>query len=347
MAKVSILTFHFSNNLGAMLQAYGLVKALEKEGHEVEVIDYRPLSIRTACEGRLPRHPVRLFRTILFRRRLRSFRRRFLPLSRTYLKPEDLKQEPPEADFVVCGSDQVWNIKSPIRGFDPTFFLDFLPDIGPKRISYATTFGNGFDLADRREQISRLLSRFDRISVRDIKSKEMVHDLIDRSAVHVLDPSFLTDYGPITPPPVVKPPYILTYCFRKTALSICAVRNLREKLKLPVISIKTRFDESKMVYPAPLQWLSLMRHASFVCTDSFHGTCFSLINHKPFLTFSFEVGNSRLKDLLQTANLTDRFIDSDDKLNEALRVPVNYEVASERIEEARERSFTFLCDALR
>lgn len=346
MAKVSILTFHFSNNLGAMLQAYGLTKVIEGMGHEVEVIDYRPLSIRTACEGPLPRHPVRFLRTVLFRRRVRSFRKTFLPLSRTYMNIEELKQYPPQTDCIVCGSDQVWNIKSPIRGFDPTFFLEFLGNDGPRRVSYAATFGNGTDLGGYKQRICDLLSRFDHISVRDIKSQSMIHDLIGRSAHHVLDPSFLTDYNPITPASIVKMPYILVYCFCKTDLSMYAVQLLCQKFKMPVISIKVNFDAAKIVNPGPLQWLSLMKHASFICTDSFHGTCFSLINRKQFVTLPYEGGMTRLEDILQTAKLPERLFTGKDKLENALQTPIDYDAVSWEIEKARSFSFSFLRDAL-
>ncbi len=347
MARVSVLTFHYSNNVAAMLQAYGLVKALENEGHTVEVIDYRPLSVRNACEGHLPRHPRKRFRTMLFRWRIRGFRGAFLPLSRTYLTMEELKQDPPNADYVVCGSDQVWNIHSPVRGFDATFFLDFLPDRGPRRISYAASFGDGYDLGRNQEPICALLSRFDHISVREIEGQNLVRKLIDRSAIHVLDPSFLTDYNPITPRPIISQPYILTYCFRKTSLAVDAVQHLRQKLNLPVVSIKTSFDKSRLVYPGPLQWLSLMHHASFVCTDSYHGTCFSLKNGTQFMTFPYVGGNSRLEDVLRTVGLEDRFVDNDNKLKTALQSSVNYTVVSPRIESARKESFMFLREALR
>lgn len=347
MAKVSILTFHFSHNVGAMLQAYGLVKAIESIGHKAEVIDYRPLSMRTACEGKLPRHPVRFLRTVLFRHRIRSFRKACLPLTRVYLNMEELKQHPPQTDCFVCGSDQVWNIKSPIRGYDPTFFLEFLGENGPRRVSYAASFGNGTDFGCYRERVCDLLSRFDKISVREATGQNMVQNLIGRTANHVLDPSFLTDYDPITPPPIIKPPYILSYCFRKTEMSELAIKSLQQTLDIPVVSIKVNFDNSKIVNPGPLQWLSLMKHASYVCTDSYHGTCFSLINHKQFVILPYEGGMSRLEDILQTVKLTNRLADNMDKLKSALKTSIDYKDTSEEIEKARELSFSYLRDALR
>lgn len=346
MAKVSILTFHFSNNLGAMLQAYGLAQAIREIGHAIEIIDYRPLSIRKTCEGPLPRHPVKFFETVIFRRRIRNFRKKYLPLTRIYMDMEELKKSPPETDCIVCGSDQVWNIASPVRGFDPTFFLEFLGDNHLRRISYAACFGNGTELYPHRERICGLLSRFSNISVRDLTSQKMIRDLIGREAKHVLDPSFLVNYDPITPPPITRPPYIFAYCFRKTELSELALRLMQQKLNLPVVSVKVPFKGAKVVNPGPLQWLSLMRHANFVCTDSFHGTCFSLINKKQFVTLEFEGGMSRLEDIHQTAQIPERLIINKDQLRRVLQVPVDYKVVSLAIDKARESSIMFLRNAI-
>lgn len=329
-----------------MLQAYGLSQAIARLGHEVQVIDYRPAAVRAYREGPLPRNPRKLFREALRRWRIRDFRSAYLPLTRPYLTLEELRADPPQADVVVCGSDQVWNTTSPVRGFDPAFFLDFLPEHGPRRVSYAATFGAGLELGPHKLQIGSMLARFDHISLRDAPSQALLHELIGRDSTHVLDPSFLTDYGSITPPPLFKQPYILAYCFRKTALARQAIEALQRHCQLPVISIKTNFAGAQTVYPGPLQWLSLMRHAQFVCTDSFHGTCFSLINRKPFVTLPYEGGMTRLEDLLQTAGLPERLVRQGAELACAIERPIAYEMVGPRLEEARKRSLTFLQDAL-
>ncbi len=348
MAKINILTFHFSNNLGAMLQAYGLAQAVKAMGHDVQIIDYRPWTIRKACERPLwrYRHPVRLIREVLFRHRIRNFRKTYLPLTRTYLDLEELRRSPPQADCIIVGSDQVWNISSPIRGFDPTFFLEFLGSGGPRRVSYAASVGNGTELGEHRKQISDLLSRFDHISVRDVTSQKLVQLLVERRVEHVLDPSFLIDYDAITPPPIVKPPYILAYCFRRNELSSLALRSLRERLGLPVVSINLEFDQARRVDPGPLQWLSLMKYASFICTDSFHGTCFSLINKTQFVTLEFKGGMTRLEDLLQTSTIPERLVSNRSQLEYALSAPIDFHTVSSAIAKARESSLSFLRDAL-
>lgn len=346
MAKVGILTFHYSNNYGAVLQAYGLSKALQEMGCDVEVIDYRPLAARLRYSGHWPKRAKSFLRVAVSRWRFHRFRHSYLPLSRTYLSMEDLEKDPPKVDCMICGSDQVWNVSS-FRGFDPVFFLAFLKDSGPRRVSYAATFGNAEYLGLRRQNICELLSRFDHLSVRDLKSQRMVRDLTGRSAEHVLDPSFLADYGPITPPPVINPPYILMNCFGGTDLSKTAVQMFCHHFDIPIVSVGRRVKGTKAVNAGPLQWLSLMRHADFICTNSFHGTCFSLINGKQFVMLPNPGAMSRLEDLLETAGLQNRLVCDSRELEKALGSRIDYAAALSCINEARERSSAYLRHALK
>ena len=347
MAKVSILTFHYANNYGAVLQAYGLSKAIQKMGYDVEVIDYRPLAARLCYDGHWPRRPIRFLNTAVFRWNFHRFRQNYLPLSRKYLSIAELKKSPPETDCLVCGSDQIWNIAS-YRGFDPAFFLDFIKSPNMKRISYAACFGNTEDLGEHHAKIRRLLSCFDRISVRDIKSQKMVENIVSRSAERVLDPSFLNDYGPITPAPVIKPPYVFMYNVAKSKLSMHAAQIISKYLNIPVVTVGLKkVDGTITVNASPIQWLSLIHYASFVCTNSFHGICFSLINKKEFVTLPIENGMSRIEDLLQTAGLSCRLVHDDHELKNCLVIPIDYDAASLRLHKARRCSETFLQEALK
>jgi hypothetical protein len=351
MARVGILTFHYTDNYGAVLQTYGLSKAIKEMGHYVEVLDYRPMAARRSYD-RWPRHPLKFVPFAVKRWRFRKFREQYLPLSlRTYWAPEDLQRYPPQVDCVICGSDQVWNIAS-YRGFDPVFFLEFVGKGGPRRISYAATFGFAEEFGDHQQRIHDMLSGFDHLSVRDRKSQKMLYDLIGRPAEHVLDPTFLADYEAITPPRIYEYPYILAHCVRITSADffIRAVGALSKRLCMPVICVHDPLPlrEAKFARTAgPLQWLSLIRHAEFVCTSSFHGICFSLINRKQFVTFGVTTGQSRLDDILQTAGLSNRLVCNEDELDRALASPINYSIISERLEAALLRSLTFLRGALK
>ena len=346
MAKVGILTFHYADNYGAALQAYGLVKTIREMGHDVEVIDYRPLAARQMY-GHIPRRPTHMVRSILHRWKFHHFRKAFLPLSRTYLSMGELKEFPPQVDHIVCGSDQIWNISS-YRGFDPVFFGAHLNDSGlnPKRISYAATFGSAENLGDHHSRICDLLSRFDHISVRDGHSQRMVKDLIGRTAVHVLDPSFLTSYDSITPAPLMSGPYVFAHLLDRSEFIMQSIQMLRERFEMPIVFVGEMLKGERLQRVGPLQWLSLAKHAHFVITNSFHGTCFAIKNQKPFVMLPKEGGMSRLEDILLTANLENRLANNLIALKEVLDGNIDYGDASARIEEARDRSLGFLRSAL-
>ena len=356
MAKVDILTFHSANNAGAVLQAYGLVQALRNLGHRPTVVDYRPAAARRYYQPagwRRPfaflRHPAGYLRKQAMRLAFDRFRQECLPLSRAYDSWEDLRESPPPADYAICGSDQVWNIHlaTMVGGFDPAYFLDYPEESGLRRVSYAATFGNADDLGTYRQRIGDLLSRFAAISVRDRKSQQMVRALSGRNAAQVLDPCFLADFEPITPPPVVREPYAFLFCFDVTPLTLAAVRILRERLGVAVVSAAMPdMDGVTACRFGPLEWLSLVRHAQFVCTNSFHGTCFSIIHRKPFAVLPNRGKMSRIEDLLETAGLSGRIAADPDTVEAILNRSIDYGPVSARIDSARNGSLAFLRDAV-
>jgi len=284
---------------------------------------------------------------MLARWRYHQFRKQFLPLSqRRYWTPQDLRTSPPDVDCVVCGSDQVWNVAS-FRGFDPAFFLDFVDDVHIRRVSYAATFGYADDLGTHRQAIAGLLSKFQRLSVRDVKSQQMVRELTGCQAEHVLDPCFLTEYGPITAPRIVSEPYIVVYCPGNSDLIRYGVRAAGRALKMPIVSIGMPFEEAHVIWSAgPRQWLSLMCHADFVCTNSFHGVCFSIINRKNFVALPIQRGLTRIEDVLKTLGLSDRLICSEEEVEQRIERPISYDLVDPRLEGACRRSHAFLHGSL-
>ena len=103
-----------------------------------------------------------------------------------------MKQFIDDYDVVICGSDEIWNIYSPTRGFDPTFFFDFIDKTKTKKSSYAASFGFTSSLKqDDLQSISNFLPEFSYISVRDSNSKKIVSEIYDGPISKVLDPTFI------------------------------------------------------------------------------------------------------------------------------------------------------------
>lgn len=236
--KVGIITLHHTTNYGATFQAYGLWKAIKELGHEVEIIDYRSYKVARAHLGKcLPIRKTQIWNSQFIPFSIQAWRmRKFLvdnmDLSRqkTYTKT-GLKKFSRDYDVVVCGSDEIWHLYSPLTGFDASFFLDFVDSQTSRKISYAPSFSQTKNLEKHEQLIRDLLARFDAISVRDSHSLSLIKEC-DRSAKIVLDPTFLVDFSPLQTKPKQTKEYILLY----------TVKNFSEEQKKWVKSLSINYE---------------------------------------------------------------------------------------------------------
>ncbi len=148
-------------------------------------------------------------------------------------------------------------------------------------------------------------------------------------------------------------PYILTYCLSKNFEMLKFISKLRQITDLPVIEISNgifpMIEESNGLMPSPLEFVNLFSNASYVVTNSFHGTAFSCNLNRNF--FSFIAGtkstatNSRITDFLEMIGVEKRlFINCpDDNIDLA---PLDYSNANRILDERRIMSFDFLKSAL-
>ena len=358
--SVGTLTFHIADNYGAVLQAYGLAKAIESMDHDAVVIDYRPFvfrfryspfrrsfeivfniydkiiqtidkysNIKTSSSKRteynkISYKPVKdniflkllksarkilyLPHAIILHNKFNSFRKYQLPRTSTiFYKPSKLADTNKIFDAIVCGSDQIWHIKR--QNYDLSFFLDFVNNRNIKKISYAACVGDLDDFGQHCHIIRELLLRFDSIAVRNQSTAKVICNLLGTQPQIVLDPVFLHSFDSITPPRMFNLPYILVYFLSDNPAYGLFVSAIQKHLGLSVISIGHAVSSAKVIRCAgPAQWLSLFKHADFVCTDSFHGTCFSIKNSKEFITLPVGKNVVRVEDLLKRLGLIDRLI---------------------------------------
>lgn len=349
--RVGILTFHWNYNFGAVLQAYGLHRTLREIGIESEFINYTPPTLaHHATRG----WGLRTGQTtwILLRRfRFQLFRSRFLPASRRFRRASDIASQASEYDGFIVGSDQVWNTEL-IGAFEPAYFLSFAPP-NCRRISYAASFGNHPPTFEVQASMKPLLHSFDHISVREEFALEFVKTLTSRKAELVLDPTLLTGFDSVTAPRVFPREYILVYAIdgkEKVIQEVAA--QLRQTLKLPVVAVSVYSDFLQADYliraAGPSQWLSLFRHAAFVCTDSFHGTVFALKNRRPFISVAGGGRGGRLADILQRTNVLERLVTSALEVSQRSLIgsPIDFIAAHERLDHGKIVSLQFLRKAM-
>ncbi len=332
--KIGILTFHHSLNCGAVLQAWALQTHLRKQGYNAKVINYGkigwPGKYSLRCDsfrhfiGSLYKWVNTFFTTFAiesYRRHLYwKFLRKQMQLGRVVKKAEINRCN---HTHLIVGSDQVWH--PIINEGDDTYFLANAPD-GAKRISYAPSFGVDQFGTELERKMSVWLSHFNSLSVRERQGAEIVKRLCGRDATVVCDPTLLLsryDYEAIECKPLFDLPekYIAVYtiCGHPWAEDVAV--KLGKNMGMPVVHViggqLARWhlpgEVKRLTALGPAEWLWFMHHAEYVITNSFHGTVFALIYHKPFVVaLNGKASDDRMRSLLGRLGLAGRLMEDTD-----------------------------------
>lgn len=337
--KIGVLTFNRAYNLGAVLQAFSLQKALEESGGEAELIDYQCPAIDAMHKPYPVFHPgikpkkriYNLIYNIVFtKRRLRfkQFQMR-LKKSKTYTK-QTIGKADGLYDVFITGSDQVFNLR--LTGGDTTYFLDFVKS--RKKISYAASFG--VYLPEKRELYRSLLQSFDYLSLREQSSAEKLREELDLQAQIMPDPVFLhskdewIEFLNIRQSRAKK--YILIYSLieKKELYEIARDKSAGKDWKIIAITkvLKPAGKADRYIRNAgPAEFLELLLNAEYVVTNSFHGTAFSLIFEKQFEVVLPGVASERIENLLDGLNLRSQIYDKNN-YNKKNNTIIDYEKIS-------------------
>ncbi len=363
--KILTITCHNVYNHGATLQQLALLKQLEAMGLEAATIDYSPNYLNQhfkwtkvsnaffAQNGLLKL----LYWVLKFPRNLWNRQRKWRfdafesKTLRThpgkYSSNEALKNNLPEADAYICGSDQIWNSYFQ-NGKDPAFYLDFVPD-NKLKISYAASFATDSIAAELKPFVKDKISRLDWVSVREASGVQLVKDLGIENVTQVLDPVFLVDlaYWQIFVKPI-SGKYIFIYDFDSNpVLRDFALQQAKARgLQIYTVNNNIRYANKNLYLHGPDVFLSLVHGAELVLTNSFHAVAFSLIFQKQFMVFNrAEKINTRMRDLLASVQQSQLLVQTLDQCETALQ-PINYQVVEAELAKAKLRSQQFLSTAL-
>lgn len=358
--KIRLITFHTPKNYGAVLQAYSLMSYLKSYSDDVEIIDYNTPALRAKYPLKPKNDGLKqfIYNLLMYSansqkkqkfEKFDAFVSNKLSLTKRYESLEDLISDPPEADAVFTGSDQVFN-PSRIEEERKVFYLDFLPS-STKKIAYAASFGVKSIPTDKQEEITHYLEEIDSISVRESSGIGIVKDLSGKSAAEVLDPVFLNDkefwVNTAVPYKEELGNYLFYYKLMNSFESDAAAQKIaKEKnLKLVVMTdalIKWKADKV-LRDVGPEEFLYLMNNANYIVTDSFHGVAFSLIFEKQF---TFSDMNNRTNDrgfnLLQKAGIEQLAYVGDKSSDREL----NYNEINERLGKLINISKEYISDSL-
>lgn len=346
--RIGVLTFHRCINYGSYWQARSLVEGLRARGHDAELMDHDSRRVNWA-EARCAFQPLLPERTAaadfpLYAAKTRKFLAAFAQLP---MSPSFPLEEPgvlPRYDLVVVGSDEVWNQRHPWYGGQATFYgvkvnADHLA-------SYAASFGNhnadeGLDgwWADQ-------LRGFSAISVRDRNSWTIVRDATGIDADMVLDPCL--QFPPATTVASGEAPgsYVAVYghsfptWFKGAVRDWAAARGVR----LLSIGYRNAWIDDHRIDVGPEEFAALIRDASAVVTNFFHGCVFALINDKPLACASSPYRSNKVRDLLGGLDAGRHLIEETaggDVYAAALDRPLDHAIAR-RIEEMRQQSSRYL-----
>lgn len=353
--KIGILTFHWANNYGAVVQAYALLSKLKELGHDAYIIDRQ-----VRYKGVLRR----LYHKYSYNHKLAwlSFdkeRKHILsPMSMSYKSNEELLKGFPNEKFdaVIVGSDQVWRWN--MMGHN--YFLDFLKGTSTRRYAYAASFGlskwEGSEA--NREEISALLKQFNAISVRENSGVKICRDTFGVDAQLVLDPTLLHERSFYETTLLKDKPlkgngkvvsYILGDKNKGQVLEIAKwAKNKGLKhnelfwtsLDFPSLIGKSECHFSHVTLTT---WLNEIRNAEYVITNSFHATVFSILFGKKFVVLESPGGGlDRLLTLFSSLGIADRMVKNVDDIDNVLSSLIAYDSIKENHKKLIVDSTTFL-----
>lgn len=356
--KIAILTQPLRTNYGGILQDYALQTVLRKLGHEPITIDYdcRYPKWRWMM-GRMKSILTRTNHHIEFPHYGRSGQEnlnRFIHNNINMTNPVDVPSKEVigviNPDAIIVGSDQVWapacNVPIDYLG---NMFLDFVSDFKGKRIAYAASFGSGEWTYTPKwtEKCSRLAKKFDAVSVREDSGVKLCRENLGVKATHVLDPTLLLtaeEYANLLPKPQKQSDYLFAYILDTSVEKRAFLKNVADRFGLRLV-IKGANDDIK--WEDSIEgWLSEIRNATFVVTDSFHGSVFSILFHRPFLSIiNNKRGADRFTSLFGKLGIHGRLIDETIKV-EDISKEINWDAVDSKLNVEREFSMNFLKEAL-
>ncbi len=360
--KVLIITWMKYNNFGTVLQAYALQKKITKLGYDVKTLDDHGIGFDLIDEKiynkafKIIKRKTNTLIKIIFKKKDTSNVKEnlFDKFKNDYIKIDynslDKRRLNNEYQVFVTGSDQIWSPSKYI--FSKFYYLDFVDKLNSK-ISYAPSIGKGKYTSKLKRIIKPLLDNFEYISVREEKAQKILKDLFNIDSSLVSDPTLLLtkeDYKEVIAKRFIKEDYTLCYFLSNNDWYFKYLEKYKKE-NLVILKDNTIFYNNVKIDIGPKEFLSLIYYSNKVITDSYHGTLFSLIFEKEFITLKRfkstknNKQNSRLEHLFNLINVDDRFIDEDNFIYSFKKL--DYKNINSYLNKYIENSSNYLSNALK
>jgi len=390
MKKVGLAVVTYKDNFGSALQTYATQYVLNNLGYETGIFDINGVH-SDINKKKIKYYLSRVFQkderkylldNLLSRGRkktnvssdkyaenMRVRHQMYLDFNKKWLKflPKvngwnALSQQSATCDHVVVGSDQLWR-PSNIAGC--YFTLEFVPN-NVDKIALSTSFGVSELPKSLHKHAKKYLNRINSISVREDTGKKIVKELTGRDIPVVCDPTMLLDaeqWKTIQDEkPFVIGDYILVYFMGENPQHRDFVKKLKAETGYKIVGLMhgatyVAADEGLAdVEPynvGPSEFINLIRNAKYMCTDSFHGTVFSILNGTPFFSFrryedtSEFSTNDRLHTLLKWTGLSERMLYGNEDVKKSMELNVNWDSVWGKVANRRAESMEYLTKALK
>lgn len=346
--KIGIVTVQDSNNFGSFLQAYALQHVLQKLGHEVIFIRSRSKKYIKRIFYRVrpsKRECLHLFRFAKENWNGWKKYRRFQSEQTVFRVLEHYKDE--KLDLVILGSDEIWNVRTEVFR-KPIFY-----GVGMKPVmAYAVSIGNAA-IDDMWCIPQEYFKQISPILVRDVHTADFLKVLQTEAKV-VCDPTLLVEksifYRPYQSKLFDGIPFILVYSYGLSEQIVKSICMFAKRNNLRILSACFSFPWCDGVFECTaLDFCAVLEKADFVFTSTFHGTIFSILNRKPFVSLP---QSRKTRDLLETLKLSDRLVDEGkcdflDLEKKLIYMNVDYTEIEKDINKIRLDSLTLLKEGLK
>lgn len=372
--RIGIITW-WRANYGSILQAYALQNIIKDFGvgeceivaqYDKHIISVANLMNKIKTVGIIKATKkgcmLLFFRGIKKRnKRWEEFVNKNLIISKHSYTNTDIQDANQEYDVFLCGSDQIWNPYN--IGLDSIYWLGFVS--GEKgKIAYAPSVGITEASKEMKDKIRENLKDFKFVSCREKSGTEFINSIIgDNKCVHVLDPTLAIKkdfWNTLCCARKYKTPYIFAYFLRGTREQRSAALKFAKKKNMKVVSVPF-LDTDKLVIndlifgdiriwaPTVGEFISLIKNADYVFTDSYHCSIFSCIYHRQFSVFPKEATaqTERIRDLLELLKMSDRIVSDVKEIEDINEIcEENWSELDRIIEKAKGISLEYLRKAL-
>lgn len=287
-----------------------------------------------------------------------NFKKTYMNFSKKVEGYSSLKKLAENYSCIILGSDQVWHPMNLEGNFKN---MEFVPENVPK-IVYGASFGVTAIPWYQKKRTKHYLNRIKYISTREIQGAKIIKELINLDIPVVLDPTLMITKeewnSKLNFKYNIKDKYIFAYFLGDNEEYRKQVKFLKEKTGLKVIAIDSylmkdvNYIDIRADEVGPDEFVGLIKNAEYICTDSFHGSVFSILNEKKFITFmrykkSIKTSaNSRIESLFNQLNLLDRIYNDKDLYLQIIK-PIDYIEINNLLNILRKQSGEYLIRALK